>query len=97
MTARRIKWKTYWNFAKVAKRWPHKPERTIIKSMAEQVVAMITEPATIASSIWGFPIVEDDRLEPDVCVIVKGELPEPVDWDEALNVWDVGDRWHDEL
>src|SRR5208282_5536062 len=34
MTARRIKWKTYWNFMKLTHRLPRKPERKIIKSVA---------------------------------------------------------------
>ena len=60
MTARRIKWKTYWNFAKLIKRWPRKPERTIINAIAEQAVEMLKEPL----SFYGLPVTVADRLEP---------------------------------
>lgn len=88
MTARRLKWKTYWAFAKLARRWPRKAERTIIKSMANEAEGLIAaigemwsqqaEPVTVVPSVWGFPIVEDDRLAPDEWYL------------DGINYWHMG-------
>ena len=66
MTSRRIRWLTYWNFAKHAKRWPRKPERRIINVIAEQAVEMLNEPP----SFYGFPVRVDDRLEPGRVLVI---------------------------
>lgn len=87
MTSRRIKWLTYWNFIKLTKHLPYKPERTIIKSMATMSEAAFeglmllksdAKPVPVVPSVWGILIVEDDRLEPD-------------DWYlDGVNYWHLG-------
>jgi hypothetical protein len=69
MGKRRIKWKTYWAFAKLAKRWPRKPERRIIAVIAEQAVEMLKEPL----SFYGFPVRVDDTMEPGVIGVAYEE------------------------
>lgn len=43
MSPRRIKWRIYWNFVKLTKRWPRKPERIIIKAVASTFEGVLEE------------------------------------------------------
>lgn len=75
MTARQIKWRMYWALIKLTKRWPRRPERVIVNSVAGLMVDLFKEPMTYG----GLPVVFDERLAPGEWYVVDGHrIPDDV-------------------
>ena len=99
MSVRRIKWRVYWRFLKLAKRPPRQPERTIIKSVAAEIQGVLddyqrllarpNEPKHPSKETGQFDYMPSVRLVLDPSmprdVIVVGDPPVPSETSMGLD------------